>query len=39
LPSGLSAIPRGRLPTATVATVSSLSPSMMVIELPFSLET
>ena len=32
-------MPRGRLPTGMVAVTSSLSPSMMVMLLPFSLET
>ena len=32
-------MPRGRLPTSIVAMTSRLSPSMTVIELPFSLET
>ena len=39
LPSGLSTMPRGRLPTGIVAFTSSASPSITVIELPFSFET
>ena len=32
-------MPRGRLPTGTVSISSSVAPSTMLIELPFSFET